>query len=390
MARMIDLIRQAAVPASLMRSAARGALSLPPAEMLEILVLLAPHPVFGEQAQLTLAGWDEAAVIDVVRDPQAPPAVLTYLSDPANLRPPLLPALLENPGVPESRLAELALRASAPQLPVFAASTRVCSCPEVVRILLQNPELTETDRERLQPCGTGQETAAVSAAEGEPDAVSSAKNPESEDLLDLGLREYLQEHDKEIKEEGEKPFQLVDSTAEERAEIEGAQQEPAPKGVSLAGAAARAMDLALSGGSRERISPVQKIARMGVGDRVKLAYVGSRDERFILIRDAARVVSSAVLESPKLTDAEVETFAALKTVGENVLRVIASKRKFKRINALKRILTNNPRCPTEIALPMVKELQLPELKSLMTNKNVSDTVRNYALKTYRDKSTSRR
>ena len=62
MARMIDLIRASAVPANLMNSASKGALSVPPREMIEILVYLAVHnKVFGEQAQLTLAGWDEAA-----------------------------------------------------------------------------------------------------------------------------------------------------------------------------------------------------------------------------------------------------------------------------------------------------------------------------------------
>ena len=58
MPRMIDMIRQAAVPATLMRAAARGALSLPESETIEILVYLANHPLFGEQARLTLAGWD--------------------------------------------------------------------------------------------------------------------------------------------------------------------------------------------------------------------------------------------------------------------------------------------------------------------------------------------
>ena len=62
MPRMIDLIRASAVPSTLMQSAAKGSLSVPPREMIEILVYLAVNnKVFAEQAQLTLAGWDEAA-----------------------------------------------------------------------------------------------------------------------------------------------------------------------------------------------------------------------------------------------------------------------------------------------------------------------------------------
>jgi len=54
---MLDLIRDSQVPSNLMQSAARGSLSVPPEEMIEILVYLAHHQVFGEQARLTLAGW---------------------------------------------------------------------------------------------------------------------------------------------------------------------------------------------------------------------------------------------------------------------------------------------------------------------------------------------
>ena len=61
MPRMIELIRQSAVPATVMRNASRGALSLPPTEVLEILVFLSNHHLFGEQARLTLAGYEEHA-----------------------------------------------------------------------------------------------------------------------------------------------------------------------------------------------------------------------------------------------------------------------------------------------------------------------------------------
>ena len=109
MARMIDLIRASAVPSNLVQSAAKGSLSVPPREMIEILVYLAIHnKVFGEQAQLTLAGWDEAASRAAASDPTTPKEVLDYLISPKNLRPVLLPALLANPSVSEASLLEMA------------------------------------------------------------------------------------------------------------------------------------------------------------------------------------------------------------------------------------------------------------------------------------------
>ncbi len=92
----------------MMQFAAKGALNVSPAENIEILVYLAKHnKVFGELARMTLAGWDEKASLRVASDPQSPPEVLDYLVSPDNLRPKLLPALLENPSVRESRVGQV-------------------------------------------------------------------------------------------------------------------------------------------------------------------------------------------------------------------------------------------------------------------------------------------
>src|SRR6201993_3298707 len=112
MPRMIDLVRSSAVPANLMQAAARGALSVPPTEMIEILVHLAKHnKVFGELARMTLAGWDEKSSKAVAADPQTPAEVLNYLISPDNVRPAVLPTLLENPSVPEAQIVKLAVSA---------------------------------------------------------------------------------------------------------------------------------------------------------------------------------------------------------------------------------------------------------------------------------------
>ena len=112
MPKMIDMIRQSAVPANVMRSASKGALAVPPDEMIEILVHLTSNPVFSEDARMTLAGWDEAACLAVASNPQTPWQVLEYLVVPENRRPRLVPALMENPTVREARLVEMAQNGS--------------------------------------------------------------------------------------------------------------------------------------------------------------------------------------------------------------------------------------------------------------------------------------
>src|SRR5919197_2451565 len=109
MPRVLELIRSSAVSATVMQAAARGALAVKPAEMIEILVHLANHnKVFGQQARMTLAGWEEKSSFEVAADPNTPREVLDYLISPDNLRPKLLPALLENPSISAETLAELA------------------------------------------------------------------------------------------------------------------------------------------------------------------------------------------------------------------------------------------------------------------------------------------
>src|SRR5437762_14102179 len=91
MSRMLDLIRVSALPSNVMQAASKGSLSVPPQEMIEILVYLANHNrIFGQQAQLTLAGWDEAASRAVASDPSTPKEVLDYMISAKNLRPALL------------------------------------------------------------------------------------------------------------------------------------------------------------------------------------------------------------------------------------------------------------------------------------------------------------
>src|SRR6185369_7127942 len=99
---------------------------------------------------------------------------------------------------------------------------------------------------------------------------------------------------------------------------------------------------------------MQRVARLNASERVKIAFIGGKEERAILIRDGARVVQNAVLASPKLTDPEVETFAAQKNVSENVLREIARSRRFMKNYSVVRNLVLNPKTPLDVSMPLVK------------------------------------
>jgi hypothetical protein len=161
MARMIDQIRASKLPSNMMQFAAKGALSVSPAENIEILVYLAKHnKVFGDLARMTLAGWDEKASLQAASDPQTPHEVLDYLISPDNLRPKLLPVLLENPSVRESELAKFALSASPESIAMMLRSPRIRAAVCVLDALKPNPYLKKEQSDEIQLLMKGGEVAA--------------------------------------------------------------------------------------------------------------------------------------------------------------------------------------------------------------------------------------
>jgi len=158
--------------------------------------------------------------------------------------------------------------------------------------------------------------------------------------------------------------------------------------VAAAGGAAE--EEATADTAPERETLVQKISRMTVAEKINAALMGSQEERTILVRDSNKIVARAVLQSPKLTDQEVENIATMKNVSEEVLRLLAMNRKFIRSYSVARNLVNNPRTPIDTALPLVHRLNDRDLKELSRNKNVAEVVRSMADKLVRQKEQANR
>ncbi len=129
---------------------------------------------------------------------------------------------------------------------------------------------------------------------------------------------------------------------------------------------------------QKRTTVLQRIHGMSAVQRVKAALVGSQEERLILVRDSNKLVARAVMQSPKLSDHEVENFASMKDVSEEVLRRIALSRKFMRSYAVVRALLNNPRTPIDVGLPLIRRINDRDLKWLVISRNISDVVRHAA------------
>src|SRR5438270_2617319 len=412
MPRMIDLIRASAVPSNLMQAAARGALAVPPGEMIEILVYLATHNrVFGQQARLTLAGWDEVSSRAAASDPNTSKEVLEYFISAKNLRPALLPALLENSSLAEGTLAEGAGSVSREVVEAMLKSGRVNHSEKILRSLSTNPNLTgiETTNIKNKLAAGMVEPANLPAEEervDEDDVMPEmpAVEPASpEDVLDDALMAYFAEHEKEITASQDKPFQPIGSVQENiappgseepmaadpeapiAAAPTGKPAPPAPAAATMAATGVKKAAVVKKVIDEARGSALQKISKLDVKGRIQLAMKGTKEERSILVRDGTKVVALAVLDSPKITDSEVEKFASQRNVLESVLRGIPLKRRFMKHYGIVRNLVFNPRTPIDVSITLIKNLLVQDLKNLSGNKEVSETVRKSALRLFKQK-----
>ena len=122
------------------------------------------------------------------------------------------------------------------------------------------------------------------------------------------------------------------------------------------------------------------LSSLPVIERMKLAMKGTREQRAVLVRDSNRLVASAVLSSPKLTESEVEAFTKMGNVSEDVLRVIGTNRSWVKSYAVSAGLCRNPKTPPAIAMHLIHRLNERDLKMLSTDRNISEASRALARK----------
>jgi hypothetical protein len=133
----------------------------------------------------------------------------------------------------------------------------------------------------------------------------------------------------------------------------------------------------------KRETLMQKVTHMNVVQRLTLALKGGRSERTLLIRDVNKLVQRCVLQSPRLTDSEVESFACMTNLTGEILRIISLTRKFMKSYPTAKNLICNSKTPLDVSLHLLPRLNATDLRILTTNKNVPETLRSTALKLHR-------
>jgi hypothetical protein len=128
----------------------------------------------------------------------------------------------------------------------------------------------------------------------------------------------------------------------------------------------------------EQLSALQRISNLNVAKRIALAMKGNREERAILIRDPNRIVTAAVLSSPKMNDTEVAAIAKMQNVSEDVLRTIAHNRGWLKNYSVVLAVVKNPKTPVALSMNLMARLIEKDLKLLSTDRNVPDALRTQA------------
>lgn len=174
-------------------------------------------------------------------------------------------------------------------------------------------------------------------------------------------------------------------TLEQKAQLNELLSDATPDEAALALAAE---DLEMDEERRKTL--LQQVSAMTVAQRVKFAMKGGADARRVLIRDTNKVVQRAVLQSPRLTDQEVEAFASMTNLTDEILRLIGKNRNFRKNYSVVRNLLNNGKAPLDATMNLLPMLNPMDLKKLTMNKNVPETLRTTAIKLHRQRSESKK
>ena len=371
-------------------AAARGILPLPQDDLLEVLVAISdgPDADLAKTASGTIAAQDAKAIESLVRADSLSPTVLSHLIKRAALPSALYEAVVTNPSTPTDSIVEFARRTSAGALLEFIALNQqlLIQTPALIDAIVQNPHRTseaerrvlETRREFFEKERGAAQIASELRAQGKEAAAEFIEN--SEFASNFGESGMSAEDAMFIASMIESPDSETDDSWLGLEYIEEFYEETAAQRRAAFEKILGEMQADGSDVGSDRISMLNRIMKMGVKDRMRLAMKGDREARNILIRDPNRLVCTAVANNPRITEQEIEAIASMRTVPEDILRQIAIHRQWQRSYTIMHNLVKNPRTPIANSMTIMNKMQARDLMALSKNRNVPEAVRRHALR----------
>lgn len=327
-------------PLDARRMAARGAMPLPPVELATVLFALL-HDEDAEVkdiARRSLEQLPEDVCAAVLSGP-AHPAVLSYLGRLFQNSATLMEKLALNAHADDATSIFLAGLTHKAVVDIIANNQqRLLRCPEIVDALGENPLVGCSVIDRILGfLGLSRPAAEVS---DEPDD-DLLPNPDeiSDDAAMAALKAILGDD--------------ADGFARELIE-----------------------DEAFDENSNLNLSAM--VQQMNVMQKIKLARMGNKEARGLLLRDTNKIVAVAAVRSPKITENEVEQIAKMRNVTEEVLRVVASNREWTKKYPVKLALATNPKVAQPTSMRFLNYLHERDLRLVMKSKDVPSAVATHA------------
>lgn len=385
---VVQAIVAGTAPQAARMAAARGLLPLDQADMLEALVALrqSDNADIVKAAEETLAEQDAETLLGLASSAEVAPTVLGYLAARQNLGHDVHEAVTLNARTPDDAIALLASATSDGKLLELISinQQRLIRAPAIIEAVINNPARTseaerrvrETRREFFEKERGAQQVADELRARGQTAAaefIESAESIGADETFTVDdawiIAQHIEVSDVEIDDSWlalERLEELFEETEEQRrANVERIINDANSEGKEV---------------NAERISLIRRVMMMTVKDRVKLGMKGDREARAILIRDSNRVVAQAVIQNPRITDNEVEAIAAMRTVSDEVLRIIAMNRAWARSYPIILNIARNPRTPIPTAMNVLPRIHTKDLQHISLNRNVSEAVRRQAFR----------
>lgn len=371
-------------------AAARGVLPLPESDLLEVLVTFArsEDAELSGYANASLRVQNDDLLSGVLSSADAPVHVLEFYAQINDAPAKAHEAVVRNTNTPVESVLKLARSTKSGDLLELLALNQqlLVRTPALVDAILANANRTpeadrrasETKREFFEKERGTQQIANELRAQGNEAAAEFIENADfAQDLdgsgLDIDDAIFLASLIEVADDETDDSWMGLEYIEEYYEETEEQRQAIVNKIIGE-------MRIEDSDLPSERISILNRIMKMGMKDRVKLAMKGDREARNILIRDPNRIVAQAVVQNPRITEQEIEKIAAMRSVPEDILRKIANDRQWSRSYVVVHNLARNPRTPVANVMNILSRLQLKDLASLSKNKNISETVRRQALR----------
>jgi hypothetical protein len=336
--------RRGGVARDLRLMAAQGLLPLKPEDLLELWTGLVgdADSAIRAAAEKSLTDFAAAELLPILKSRDTPVAVLSWAVS-KRAEPELREATLQNTSLPDDVIQQLA-----PTLPqalaelVVINQTRLLRSTPLLVAIESNAGLSNDQKRRLRELRETFRVGEQPAAAPAPAAPAPVEEP-AEPEVDV---EEVPENEFSMTEE---EFIVRTLAEEDRQKV-------------------------------EKVSAVQKIYRLNTAEKIITALKGSREERSILIRDPNRLVATAVLGSPRITEAEIESISSMKGVSDEILRTIGNHREWTKRYTVLNNLVRNPRTPVGIALSMVPRLNPRDIKGIAVDRNVPEPVRKQAQK----------